>query len=296
MGQHPILPFCFKDREWDLGNTPKIMGILNVTPDSFSDGGAFDHPGAAVAHALEVVKAGADIIDIGGESTRPGAEPVSADDEKARVLPVIEAIRREIPDVPLSIDTRKPEVADAALTAGADIVNDISGFASPDMRETAAKHRAGCIVMHMRATPENMQQHTGYADLIGEICTYFRERITACNEAGIDSAQIVLDPGIGFSKTAKQNLELIADTRRFRELGRPVLMGPSRKSFIGKILDQPDAKQRVWGTAGAIAICAYEGADIIRVHDVREMREAALVAAAIRDREIRKLTAAVRLV
>ncbi|MFO7821267.1 MAG: dihydropteroate synthase [Lentisphaeria bacterium] len=287
MQPNTTLTFRFKQHEWQLGERPKIMGILNTTPDSFSDGGNFYKPDSAIKQALAMVAGGADIIDIGGESTRPGAEPVDAATETARVLPVIEALHRDKPGIPLSIDTRKPEVATAALEAGADIINDVSGFREPEMIRTAARHQAGCVLMHMRGTPANMQQFTTYDNLIDDICTFFRDRQQACESEGIDPEQIIFDPGIGFSKNATQNLELLAATGRFRHrLDRPILMGPSRKSFLGTILQKQEAKDRIWGTAAAIALCVYEGADIIRVHDVREMRETALVAAALRKRQI----------
>lgn len=286
MPKRELLTFRFKKHAWHLGETPRIMGALNVTPDSFSDGGSFDSLDTAVSHAVAMAQAGVDVIDIGGESTRPGAERVPNAVEQDRVLPVVKALKKELPIIPLSIDTRKPEVAGAALESGADIINDVSGFCDPDMIRLAAETGAGCILMHMRGTPENMQEFTEYHDLTGEIISFFEKRIEACRAGGVAPCQIILDPGIGFSKSAVQNLELIRQTSRFREMGYPVLMGPSRKSFIGKILEKEIAAGRIWGTAAAVALCVYEGADIIRVHDVSEMRDVALVAAAIRTGKI----------
>lgn len=286
MPKRELLTFRFKKHDWHLGEIPRMMGVLNVTPDSFSDGGNFDSVDTAVSHALAMAAAGVDVIDIGGESTRPGAERVPIAVEQERVLPVVTALKKQLPTMPLSIDTRKPEVAGVALESGADIINDVSGFRDPDMIRLAAATGAGCILMHMRGTPENMREFTEYHDLTGEIISFFEQRIESCRAGGIASCQIILDPGIGFSKNAAQNLELIQTISRFRALGHPVLMGPSRKSFIGKILGEEAAAGRIWGTAAAVALCVYEGADIVRVHDVAEMRDAALVAAAIRTGEI----------
>ena len=277
------LLFRFRNTTWLLGREPIVMGILNVTPDSFSDGGDNFGTDTAVAHGLEMERAGARILDVGGESTRPGSAAVSAEAECDRVVPVIAALCRHV-SVPVSVDTSKAEVARAAIEAGAAIVNDVSGLRrDPGMIEVLKESDAGCVVMHMRGTPATMQQFTSYEDLLGEICQYFEDTLTTVSQAGVDPERIMLDPGIGFSKTAEQNLELIAHVARFRALGRPVLLGPSRKSFIGTLLPETAPKQRIWGTAAAVACGMLAGADAVRVHDVDEMRQVATVAAAIRE-------------
>ncbi len=277
-----LLPFHFRGTTWHLGDQTRIMGIVNVTPDSFSDGGAHLDPDRAVSHALELVAAGAHLLDIGGESTRPGAAPVSTAEEIRRTIPVIEKLSA-LTQVPISIDTTKARVARAALQAGAAIVNDISGlWHDPDMLPLLAETDAGCILMHMRGTPQTMQQFTAYTNLTDQILTYFGHILERAARAGLSDQRIMFDPGIGFSKSAEQNLELIANTARFRELGRPLLLGPSRKSFLGKLLNQPDPSKRVWGTAGACACACLLGADVLRVHDVAEMGQVLAVADAIR--------------
>jgi dihydropteroate synthase len=279
----PELSFNFNGKTLACGRRPLLMGILNVTPDSFSDGGGLATPEEAVAHALAMELAGADILDIGGESTRPGAAMVSAEEEQRRVLPVIAALRGRL-RIPISIDTWRAATARAAVQAGAEIINDISGLRrDPEMLKVVQETGAGAIAMHMRGTPETMQSMTDYQDLVGELVAYFAETIARCEAAGIPKSRLMLDPGIGFAKTVEQNLELIAATPRFRALGCPVLLGPSRKSFIGKLLNRPDPKDRLWGTAGAVAACARHGADVIRVHDVAEMAQLLKVFSAIPD-------------
>jgi dihydropteroate synthase len=259
------------------------MGILNVTPDSFSDGGRFFDPAQAVAQGLRMAADGADLIDVGGESTRPGSATVDAEAEKQRVIPVIAELSRR-GAVPLSIDTWKAAVARAALDAGAVIVNDVSGLhRDPAMLNVLRDTGAGCVLMHMRGEPATMQTLTTYADLIGEIRDYFRDTLARAAAAGVAAARFILDPGIGFAKTAEQNLLLIRRLAEFRNLGRPVLVGPSRKSFIGALLPGTTPAQRGWGTAASVACAVLHGADIVRVHDVKEMRDVATVAAAIRD-------------
>jgi dihydropteroate synthase len=260
------------------------MGVLNVTPDSFSDPGLFIEHGRAVAHGVAMADAGADILDVGGESSRPGAAPVSADEEIRRVVPVVRELAARVA-TPISIDTVKPEVAQAAIAAGATIVNDIrAAVDAPGMLAAVAATGAGYVLMHMRGTPQTMQSMTDYADLPAEVTAFFHDRIAAAVAAGISRDRIVVDPGIGFGKTAGQNLVLIAEAGRFRAAtGRPVLLGPSRKSFIGKLLPGTDPGQRAWGTAAAVACGVSAGADILRVHDVAEMRQVAIVAAAVRD-------------
>ncbi len=277
------LIFRYAQGEWVLGEQIKIMGILNVTPDSFSDGGSHFDAQNAVSHGLALAEAGADVLDVGGESTRPGAPEVSAEEESRRVVPVIRALHQRV-DIPLSIDTSKAAVAAAAIEAGAAIVNDVSGLQrDKQMLDVVRDSQVGCIIMHMRGTPETMKNLTDYMDLIEDIRVYFKRIMDTAVSHGIDFERIMLDPGIGFAKTAKQNLELIAQCKRFRELDRPILLGPSRKSFIGRILNRPDPQDRMWGTVGAVACCVLNGADVIRVHDVHETKDAALVARAIRE-------------
>ncbi len=260
-----------------------IMGILNVTPDSFSDGGIDASADAAVERALAMIADGADVIDIGGESSRPGAESVSAVDEMARVIPVIAALAGRS-DTPISVDTCKPEVARAALDAGADIINDITGLASQEMRELAAERKAPSIIMHMKGTPQTMQTEAEYADLIPEIMAYFRDRIALAVEAGLASEYIILDPGIGFAKTAEHNMEIIRKLADFKAIGLPILIGTSRKAFIGKALGGVPADQRLFGTAATVALSIQNGANIIRVHDVAEMAQVArMTDAVVRD-------------
>lgn len=259
----------------------RVMGVLNVTPDSFSDGNQFMDPEFAKAHALEMSGAGADIIDIGGESTRPGSNPVSAEVELERVIPVIVSIRK-VSDIPISIDTTKSIVAEKALGAGADWINDISGLTfDKKMAKTAVKFSAPVVIMHMQGKPVDMQKKVEYSDLIGEIKTFFKTRIAYAVENGIREDRIILDPGIGFGKTVDDNFTIIRNLGEIKMLGYPVLIGVSRKSFIGKILDK-DVRQRLMGTAAAVAGSIIFGADIIRVHDVEEMKQVAMVAERIR--------------
>lgn len=267
---------CF---EWE--QRTYLMGVLNVTPDSFSDGGEFNTLSAALAQAHQLVAAGADIIDIGGQSTRPGADAISAEAELDRVLSVLQVLRQELP-VPLSVDTTRATVAKAGVEAGADLVNDISGATfDRDMLPTVAHLGVPIVLMHTRGTPQTMQHLTKYGDLIGEIYQFLESRILAANTCGIDRSQIIIDPGIGFAKTYDQNLEILRRLAVLRSLGCPILVGPSRKGFIGKILAQPDPKARVWGTAAACCAAIAAGANIVRVHDVKEMRDVCRVADAI---------------
>ena len=277
----PLQPWQLRDRTFVWGQQTYLMGVLNVTPDSFSDGGQFDTLEAALAQARLLVEAGADILDVGGQSTRPQAVEVSLIEELERVVPVIEAVRREL-DVPISVDTTRSQVASAAVAAGADIVNDISGATfDPQMLTTVAELGVPLILMHIRGTPQTMQQLTNYQDLLGEIRNFLAERIEAAIAAGINRSQIMIDPGIGFAKTYPQNLELLRRVAEFRSLGCPMLVGPSRKSFIGHILNQPDPQQRVWGTVAACCAAIAGGADVVRVHDIAEMHDVCRVADAI---------------
>jgi dihydropteroate synthase len=270
-----------RDRCFAWGQRTYMMGILNFTPDSFSDGGKFNTTSAALTQAQAMVAAGADIIDIGGQSTRPGAEQISLETELERVLSVLELLRPLI-DVPISVDTTRSGVAKAAIQAGADMVNDISaGTFDPQMLPTVASLDVPIILMHIRGNPQTMQQLTNYQDLIGDIYNFLSEKITAAKLLGIDHNKIIIDPGIGFAKNQEQNLEILRQLRSLKKLNSPILVGVSRKSFIGNILNQPDPKLRVWGTAAACCAAVFNGADILRVHDVEEMQQVTLVADAI---------------
>jgi dihydropteroate synthase len=260
---------------------PVVMGIVNVTPDSFSDGGRFLGADDAVRRARQLAAEGADLVDLGGESTRPGAAEVSADEEAARVVPVIRALR-EATDLPLSVDTRKAAVAREALAAGAHVVNDVSGLADPAMADAVAPSGAGLVLMHMRGTPATMQGLTDYADVADDVAAELAASLARADAAGIALERVVLDPGIGFAKTAEQNLQLIASLRRLEaRLGRPVLLGASRKAFVGALLGGVPAAQRDAGTVGACVAGLARGARLFRVHDVRGARQALDVAWAI---------------
>jgi dihydropteroate synthase len=263
-----------------------VMGILNVTPDSFSDAGVHLDPARAVERAFRMVEEGADIIDIGGESTRPGSEPLPAEEELGRVLPVITELARNV-KVPLSIDTYKAEIARRALDAGASLINDISGARfDPDMPMVAAKYKVPIILMHIKGTPKNMQQHPVYRALIPEIIDSLRGSIEKAVSAGVRENMIIVDPGIGFGKTFEHNLTLLNNLQEFTALRRPLLVGPSRKAFIGRVLGGVGAAERLEGTAAAVAISIIKGANIVRVHDVREMAKVVRVADAIRRERI----------
>jgi dihydropteroate synthase len=271
----------WNDYRLDLFRRTHIMGVLNVTPDSFSDGGRYLDTDKAVKRALEIEKEGADIIDIGGESTRPGAIPLSPEEELSRVIPVIERLKSRL-KIPISIDTYKASVAREAIQAGASIINDISGLRfDPDMASVASEYDVPVVIMHIKGTPRDMQVNPFYQDLIGEIIGYLQEGISIALKAGVDKDRIIIDPGIGFGKSFEHNLEIINRLDEFKSLGMPVLFGPSRKSFIGKILDLP-ADDRLEGTAAAVAIGIMKGANIVRVHDVSSMVRVARVAEAIK--------------
>lgn len=273
------LVYKFGDTTFEFGKRTFVMGILNITPDSFSDGGRYFAQTDAVLHGFQMLKDGADIIDIGGESTRPGADIVQLDEELRRVVPVVSKLRQRS-GVALSVDTYKSQVALEALKAGANIVNDISGLHfDPKMADTVASCGASVVIMHIKGTPKDMQSDPHYDDLIGEIYEYLSKAVSFAKGKGIN--QIMIDPGIGFGKTPDHNLELIGRLSEFRRIGVPILVGVSRKSFIGKILETP-VESRLEGTAAAVAACILNGADVVRVHDVREMRRVALVADAIR--------------
>jgi dihydropteroate synthase len=270
-----------RGKSFDWGSRTYMMGVLNVTPDSFSDGGKFQTVNTAVDRAVQMVISGVDIIDIGGESTKPGATPVDVETELARVIPVITAIRQhpQIQQMPISIDTTKSVVAQAAIAAGADIVNDVSGGeADPLMFTTVARLNVPYVMMHMRGTPMTMQQLTDYGDVVEELIAFFEVQIDRAVKLGIDRSRMIIDPGIGFSKTYDQNIALLRQLDQFQVLDLPLLVGVSRKSFIGSILNQPDPERRLWGTAAACCAAIGGGADILRVHDVAEMVEVSRVA------------------
>jgi dihydropteroate synthase len=265
-------------RRLDLGR-PAVMGVLNTTPDSFSDGGLFDTPSKAVAHAVEMVAEGADLIDVGGESTRPGAPPVSADEELARVLPVIRLLAREIA-VPISIDTYKPGVMKAAVGEGAGFINDIRALRAPGALETAAALDVPVCLMHMQGEPGTMQQAPHYDDVVSEVAAFLCQRRDACVEAGIGADRILIDPGFGFGKTVHHNLLLLADLDRIAGIGPPVLVGLSRKSTIGRLLGRP-LEQRTTASVVLALLAVQRGASVVRVHDVGETRDALSLAALV---------------
>jgi dihydropteroate synthase len=263
------------------------MGILNVTPDSFSDGGEFDNLASALSKARNMIDNGVDIIDIGGESTRPNAEAISLETELNRVIPVIKQLRSTT-SIPISIDTTKAAVAQAAIEAGADIVNDISGGTfDPEMLTTVAQLNVPIILMHIRGTPKTMQKLTEYQDLVGEILQFLKIQIEKAIACGISESNIIIDPGIGFGKNQQQSIKLLQDLSKFKALNLPMLVGVSRKSFMKPILNQNNAKDRVWGTAAACYSAIARGADILRVHDVPEMYDVCRVADAIERNFIR---------
>jgi len=267
-----------RDRDLDLG-APVVMGVLNVTPDSFSDGGRFADRGVALNHARRMIEEGAAIIDIGGESTRPGAAPASLDEELDRVVPVIEALRRES-GVFISVDTSKPEVMRAACAAGADIINDVRALREPDALLTAARTRAGICLMHMKGEPRTMQAAPGYDDVVSEVSAFLAERVAACRTAGIESARLTVDPGFGFGKRIVDNLALLKHLGRLQELGVSLAVGLSRKSMLAKITGR-DVDDRMAGSIALAAIAVLNGARIVRAHDVAATVDAIRVAAAV---------------
>jgi dihydropteroate synthase len=257
-----------RDVVFDLNKKPLIMGILNVTPDSFSDGGKFFRADDALKQAEKMIQEEADILDIGGESSRPFSEPVSTDEEKNRVLPIIEKLIGNTA-IPISIDTYKPEVAEEALKMGVKIVNDISGCSKSEMIELIKKHQSGIVIMHMKGTPKNMQVNPIYEDVIGEIKEFFFSKKQELENSGVQSEQIVFDPGFGFGKRLEDNLKLLKNLNKFQELERPILIGTSRKSFIAKTVEYSDSKtERIEGTVATNIIGLMNGARIFRVHNV----------------------------
>jgi len=257
------------------------MGIVNVTPDSFSDGGMFDDAEVAVKHGLRLLEEGADVLDIGGESTRPGSDPVDPEEEAMRVLPVLEGLRREAPEALLSVDTRKAAVARDALAAGADVVNDIGAGADPEMFDVIASAGAGMVLMHMRGEPKTMQADPRYDDVVREVRGFLAERLEAAIAAGIGRDRLCVDPGIGFGKDLEHNLALLRSMGSFRELGVPVLVGVSRKRFIGELSGTDDPAGRLEGSVAAAVWCASQGVEMVRVHDVGPTVRALLVMDAI---------------
>jgi dihydropteroate synthase len=265
-----------RNRVIEFGRRPLVMGIVNVTPDSFSDGGNFLDTDAAVGHALKLVAEGADILDIGGESTRPSAEPVPLDEELRRVLPVVtELVRRT--HVTISVDTLKPEVARQCLEAGAAIINDVGGFREPAMIRVATEHRAGVIVMHMQGTPQTMQNDPRYTDVIREVGKFFEDRLRALGESGIPPEAVCLDSGIGFGKTLDHNLELLANLGAFARFGRPVCLGVSRKGFIGQLTGRARSERMPGSLAVACFAAARAASHVLRVHDVAPTRDAVML-------------------
>lgn len=278
--------WILRDRPFNWGERTYVMGVLNVTPDSFSDGGQFHRWEDAVQQAAYLVQSGVDIVDVGGQSTRPGAELIPIEQEVRRVVPVIETIRasddERLASTVISVDTTRAEVARAAVRSGADIVNDISGGTFDDaMLSTVADLGVPIILMHIRGVPATMQQYTDYKDLLGEICEFLRHQKKDAIAAGVRPEYVAIDPGIGFAKSYPQNLEILRQISQLQSLDCPILVGPSRKSFIGWLLQQPQAQERVWGTAAACCAAIAGGADILRVHDGKEMVEVCRVADAI---------------
>ncbi len=274
------------DHTFALGARTLLMGIVNVTPDSFSDGGMFSDADDAVKHGAQMVADGADILDVGGESTRPGSDPVSVDEEMGRVLPVIRGLHEEVPQVAISVDTRRSVVARAALDVGAVIVNDITAAGDAETFRVVRAAQAGLILMHMKGEPKTMQEHPSYTDVVGEVRDFLASRIGSAVAAGIARDRLCVDPGIGFGKDLDHNLALLHEIAAFHELRVPVMVGVSRKRFIGTLTGEQDPAERVEGTAGAVAWCASQGVDIVRVHDVKAMASVVrVVDAIVKDRE-----------
>lgn len=251
---------------------PLIMGVLNVTPDSFSDGGRWSTQELAFSQAESMLEAGARIIDIGGESTRPGALPVDLEEELRRVIPIVTALKESHPEILLSVDTSKPEVMSAAIDAGADIINDVNALQAPKAIEAVAASSCGICLMHMQGTPETMQHQPAYSDVLDDIRRFLNERLSACIDAGIESERIILDPGFGFGKTLTHNLSLLADLRELKVLGRPILVGLSRKSMFAQIMNSQTEKRLIPSVVAAV-LAVQNGASIVRVHDVAETNQ-----------------------
>lgn len=272
-----------RERTFEIRHQALILGIVNVTPDSFSDGGRFFDARAAIDHALRLAEEGADLLDIGGESTRPGADPVPLDEELRRVLPVVEGLAGRT-DRALSIDTSKAEVARRCLEAGAVVINDVTALTGdPAMEETVRRFEAGVILMHMQGTPQTMQADPRYTDVVAEVQAYLKERLRGCLAAGIAADRIALDPGIGFGKTRRHNLDLLRGLAALQDLGRPVCLGVSRKGFLGKIVERPVGESTIASIAVACHALAAGAAQIVRVHDVAATRDAVRILAALRE-------------
>ena len=272
-----------RDATFDLTDRVLVMGIVNVTPDSFSDGGRYLDPGAAVARCHELLAEGADLLDLGGESTRPGSEAVPPAEQWRRLEPVLTRLASERPQAAMSIDTRSAEVAERALAAGARIVNDVSALADPAMAGVVARAGAGLVLMHMRGTPETMQRETAYGDVTAEVAGYLRSRLSAAESAGVARDCVALDPGIGFAKSAQGSLELLARIPELAAIGRPVLVGASRKSFLARLTgDEGPPEERVPASLAAAALATWQGAHILRVHDVAPTIRAMKLAIAAR--------------
>ncbi len=285
IGTGPCSPRARYHLRWDrfaieLGTRTALMGVVNVTPDSFSDGGRFFDTRAAVDRCRRLADDGADILDVGGESTRPGAADVAADEEVRRVVPVIEAAASQL-DVPISVDTSKADVARAALEAGAAMINDVTAGSDPGMFALAAERGVPIVLMHMKGTPRTMQKTPRYDDVVGEIARFLAARVNDAAGAGVPAERVIVDPGIGFGKTVEHNYEILARLGELGALGCPLLVGPSRKSFIGATLGV-EAGERLLGTAAAVAACVLGGAHIVRVHDVAEMRQVCDIVDAVR--------------
>lgn len=274
------LAWHLADRTLHIGTRPLVMGVVNVTPDSFSDGGRYSDPERAVARALLLAEQGADVLDVGGESTRPGAEPVPLDEELRRVLPVVRELAKRTA-TPISVDTMKPAVARAALDAGAHIINDVSGFRAPEMAAVARAARCGVVVMHMRGEPATMQRNPTYEDPVAEVAGYLEERLRGLGESGIAPEAVCLDPGIGFGKALEHNLALLARLGAVARLGRPVCLGVSRKGFIGTLCGRGPHERDPGSLAVACFAAARGTAHVLRVHDVPAARDAALLLDAI---------------
>ena len=273
--------WVIRDRQFIWGDRTYIMGVLNVTPDSFSDGGQFNSSDTALKQVAKMLPY-IDILDIGGESTRPQAQPVSAEQECDRILPIIKAVRGAYPNLPISVDTVKASVAKAAIAAGADMLNDVSaGRFDPEMLPLVGRLQVPIFLMHMQGEPRTMQVHPKYHDVVNDVKHFLNDAISVAKACGIPKHLIAIDPGIGFGKTLEHNLELLRNLRAFQEIGLPLLLGVSRKSFIGKLCDRPDPSDRLFGTIAACSACIAGGADILRVHDPQEIADACRVSDAI---------------
>lgn len=276
-------PLKIRGRVFEWGRRPYLVGVLNITPDSFSDGGLYLSRDAALRRTEDLIEAGADIIDVGGESTRPFARPVPVEEELRRVIPVIEAIRNRFEEIPLSVDTYKAKVAEEALLAGADIVNDISAMRfDPEMAKVVARNKAPVILMHMKGTPQTMQVDPTYEDVLQEIKNFFEERVSFAEENGIGREKIILDPGIGFGKRFEDNLKIIKQVEYFKTLRLPVMLGPSRKSFLGQIVGK-EAAERDPATMAVVAYATLKGVDLLRVHNVSMAKDVILVMEALKE-------------